>query len=600
MRKRIVAAVVAVGLVGVMALFGGTPGASAKSEKTLTMGTAQIKTFNPFIAYYDSELDILGSVYPALTQFDANNNPVPYLATSWKTSPDHLTWTFKIRQGLKWTDNQPITAHDAAWTFNLIMTNTDAATANGSLVTNFKSVTAPDDSTLIITTKIPQANMLYVVVAVNGIMVVPQHVWESRVKGLKDNLNNQYPVVGYGPFVLADYKPDQYATLEANKDYYDGRPKADRLILQYFKNDDAAIAALRSGQIAAAWNLPATGYKSLQGVKGVSAFQQIATRWTGMEINPGAKTRSGKPMGTGNPILADPKVRLAMSYAIDRQTLVTKVLDGLGTPGGAYVPPAYTQWAWKPPADEAVSFDLAKANQILDTAGYTKQGDYRVDPKTHKQLAFRLGTHSDDANDQQIAPYLVGWFKSIGIKLTLQPQSFSGLNDNLAKGNWDMLMDGWGTIPDPTYLLSIQTCGTLPKDDGSGGNTDAFFCDPEYDKLFALQATQFDQKQRAATIAKMQDILYKANDDIMFYNNNILYAVRTDKVANFVTGTPDSAGSYPVQNRPADWRKATPVGGGGSSSNAGLWIGIGIAAVVVVAAGLLFTVRRRSTAAERE
>jgi peptide/nickel transport system substrate-binding protein len=599
MRRRIAAAVTAVGLVAVMALFGGTPGASANSEKTVTVQTEQIKTFNPFISFFDSELNILGSIYPSLYQYDVNNKPVPYLAESATTSADKLTWTFKIRQGLKWTDGQPITAKDAAWTFNLIMTNSDAATANGSLVTNFQSVTAPDDSTLVIKTKTPQGNMPYVSITVTGIPIVPQHVWESKVKGLKDYLNNDYPVVGYGPFVLTGYKPDQYATLEANKDFYEGKPKIDRLILQYFKNDDAAIAALRSGQIAAVSNIPATGYKALQGIKDVMPYKQVPTRWAGVEINPGAKTRSGKAMGTGNPILADPKVRLAMAYAIDRQTLVTKVLNGLGLPGAGYIPPAYTQFAWKPSAEEQVSYDPAKANQILDAAGYTKQGEYRVDPKTHKQLAFRLGTHSDDENDQQVAPYLVGWFKAVGIKLTLQPQSMSGLNDNLAKGDWDLLMDGWGTAPDPTYLLSIQTCGTLPKDDGSGGNTDAFFCDPAYDKLFAQQSAQLDQTQRAATIRQMEEILYKANDDIMLYYNYILYASRTDKVTNYAQGTPDSSGNYPLQDNFVVWKQAVPVGGK-SSSNAGLWIGIGIAAVAVVVLAGFFTLRRRSTAAERE
>jgi len=463
----------------------------------------------------------------------------------------------------------------------------------------FASVTAPDDSTLIVKTKTPQANMPYVSVAPNTTPIVPQHIWESKVKDLKNFRNTDFPVVGYGPWKLVGYKPDQYTTLEVNKDYFEGRAKADRLILEYFKDDDATIAALRSGQISAAWNLPATGYKTLQGLKDLMPYQQIATRWTGVEINPGAKSRTGKPLGTGNPILADPKLRLAMAYAIDRETLVKKVLNGLGTPGVGYVPPAYKQWAWTPASADAITFDLAKANSILDAAGYPKQGAYRVDPKTHKQLAFRLGTHSDDANDQQIAPYLVGWFKSIGIKLTLQPQSMSGLNDNLAKGDWDLLMDGWSTPADPTYLLSIQTCATLPKDDGSGGNTDAFFCDPQYDKLFAEQTQAFDVKQRAAIISQMQDILYKANCDIMFYNNNILWAVRTDKVANFRTGEPDADGSYPIQNLFISWKNATPVGGN-SSSNAGLWIGIGIGIVVIVAAGGFFALRRRSTAAERE
>jgi len=79
--------------------------------------------------------------------------------------------------------------------------------------------------------------------------------------------------------------------------------------------------------------------------------------------------------------------------------------------------------------------------------------------------------------------------------------SFDQLNNNLAKGDWDILMDGWSTGPDPTYLLSIQTCGTLPDENGENGNTDAFFCNKQYDRLYQQQQTQFDPKERAAAWA---------------------------------------------------------------------------------------------------
>ena len=114
--------------------------------------------------------------------------------------------------------------------------------------------------------------------------------------------------------------------------------------------------------------------------------------------------------------------------------------------------------------------------------------------------------------------------------------SFDQLNNNLAKGDWDILMDGWSTGPDPTYLLSIQTCGTLPEDDGSNGNTDAFFCDKEYDKLYKKQQTQFDAQERAATIAKMQEILYAGNADLILFYKNGLDALRTDQVADYLQG----------------------------------------------------------------
>ena len=209
----------------------------------------QITTFNPFLSYYDGELDIIGNIYPSLMSLDEQGKPVPYLATSYKTAADNLTWTFTIKSGLKWSDGQPLTAKDAAWTFNLIMHNDVAATSNGSLVSNFKTVTAPNDTTLVITTKNPQANMLYVSIPVSGIAIVPEHIWESRVSDLKNDKNMDFPVVGYGPWILTGNVTNQYATLSANKDFFMGAPKYDTLISQYFTNSDSAVAALRSGQL---------------------------------------------------------------------------------------------------------------------------------------------------------------------------------------------------------------------------------------------------------------------------------------------------------------------------------------------------------------
>ncbi|MGI8878990.1 MAG: ABC transporter substrate-binding protein [Jatrophihabitans sp.] len=611
--RKLLAVGLSTGLVAMTAVVGwvGTAApASAATESTLTLSNDQIDTFNPFISYADAALVVIGSIYPSLDIVAPDGTAKPYLADSWTTSDDKLTWTFKIHQGLKWSDGQPITAKDAAWTFNTIMTNKVAATANGSLVSNFAKVDAPDDTTLTITTKKPQANMLYESVPFTGMQILPEHIWAAKVAGnLRDYKNTDFPVVGYGPWTLTDYKTDQFTTLEANKTFFQGRPKFDKLVLQYFKNQDAAVQAVQSGEIDEASGVTATQYQAEKNKPGITAYQQAATRWTGIEINPGAKDKEGKPLktNTANPILADAQVRRAIAYGIDRETLVKKILLGLGSPGGAYVPPAYKQWAWSPSDDQKVSYDKDKANQILDAAGYPKGADgIRKDSKTGKALSFRLGTHSDDTYDSQIANYLAGWMKDIGIKLTVQPQSYNVLNANLAKGDWDILMDGWGSGLDPSYLLSIQTCGVLPAADGSGGNTDAFFCDPKYDALYAQQQTQFDQTQRAQTIGQMQDILYQANCDIMLYNNNILALVRTDKVKNLVSGKPDSTGTMPLQGTWYNWLNAAPAGksGSGSSSSGGMGagaiVGIVVAVIVVAAVAGFVVLRRRSTAAERE
>lgn len=605
--RRIRAAVAAACVSGLLVV-GPAAFARADSSAVSTSGTtlrvamdsSGVDTLNPFTAYFNGALDLFGAIYPTLTSIDENGVPGPYLADSWTLSPDHLTWTFKIHSGLKWSDGQPLTAADAAWTLNLIMTNSVAGTANGTLVANFASVTAPDDTTLVIKTKQPQANVTYVSIPVSGIPIVPQHIWQSHVANLHDYKNNAFPVVGYGPWVLTNYQTDQYAKLDANKSFILGAPKYDHLIEQLYKESDAAVAALKAGQLDYINGVNATQFSALAHTSGITTAQAAGDGWTGLEINPGAKTRSGKPIGTGNPALSDPVLRRAIAEAIDKKTLLAKVIDGQGQVASGYLPPAWSQWDWTPSADEKQPYDPSAANQMLDAAGYKAGPDgIRTDPKTGKPLNLRLGIHSDDSSDAAISTYLVGWLKAIGVKVTIQPMSMTALNSSLGTGDWDMLMDSWTTGPDPTYLLGIQTCSTLPNDDGTGGNTDAFFCDPDYDKLFNEQATLFDPKQRAQVVGQMQEILYKADVDVMFYNATNKLAAST-KVRGLITGKP-TGGYYPAQTSFWSYLKATPVAQGAASSSGGTGMALGLGGVVVVlaAAGTVL-VRRRRGADERE
>jgi len=583
-----------------------SPAATNNPDTTLTvpMDSSGVDTLNPFLSYYNGSLDAFGLIYPTLNTLQKDGTPGPYLASSWSTSPDGLTWTFKIQDGLKWTDGQPLTAQDAAFTFNLIMTNDAAATANGSLVANFKSVSAPNPTTLIIKTKKPQSNMLYVSIPVSGIPIVPEHIWKSHVKNIGNYKNNAYPIVGYGPWILQDYQTDQYQKFTANPDFklgdY-GPPHFQTLIVQLYKNSDAEVAALKSGQLAVA-GVNARQFNTLKTDTSLTPVKTVGNGWYAIEINAGAKTRTGRPIGTANPILADPQVRLAMHWALDKNKLVTNVLGGQGVVGAGYLPPAWPQWWWVPSADEAVTFNIDKANSILDAAGY-KMGPngVRVDPKTGKPLEFRLGIHSDDTSDAQISQFVKGWFQDIGIGLQIESMSFSQLNNNLSRGDWDILMDAWTTGPDPTYLLSIQTCATLPNDKGENGNTDSFYCNPEYDKLFAQQVSEMDPQKRVAIVADMQRILYNANSDIILYYANGLSVSRNDLVSNLTYGKPNADGIYPSQQGFWNYLDATPpqaAESGSSSSNSWIWILLAVIVVVAIVGGVMFSRRTRSDTRE--
>lgn len=601
--RRLVAVALGGALLMTAAVGLGTGPASAAASDTnltVTMDGSGIDTLNPFLSFYNGALNTFGLIYPSLNSLGKDGVPGPYLAKSWTTSDDKLTWTFTVQDGLKWSDGQPITAEDAAWTFNLIMSNPTAATANGSLVANFASVTAPDATTLVVKTKQPQANMLYVSIPVSGIPIVPKHVWSAHVADLKAYKNETYPVVGYGPWVLQTYQTDQFERFTANKTFRMGSyaaPKFDTLVVQLLKNSDASVAALKNGQVADT-SVNAKQFDVLKADAKMTAVQEVGNGWTGLEINGGAKTRSGKAIGTGNPLLADPQVRSAIHWAIDKNKLLTNVLGGKGVVGNGYLPPAYPQWSWKPAAADAVTYDPAKAGSILDAAGYTKGADgIRVDPKTGKKLDFRLGIHSDNASDAQISQFLKGWLADIGISLKIESLSFAQLNSNLSKADWDLLMDAWTTGPDPTYLLSIQTCGTLPDDSGANGNTDAFYCTPEYDKLFAQQVTTLDATERVKIVAQMQDILYKANYDIILYYGDGLEVYRNDHVSNLLFGPPSSAGLHPAQSVFWNYLDASPpvaaAASAPTSSKTGLIVG-GVAVLLVLLAGVV-VIRRRST-----
>jgi peptide/nickel transport system substrate-binding protein len=381
-----------------------------------------------------------------------------------------------------------------------------------------------------------------------------------------------------------------------------GAPHFHTLIIQYFSNSDAMVAALRSGQLdAIEYNLTAPQFNSLKGVKGITVYPQVSSAWTAIELNPGAQTQAGRHFGNGNPALTDPRVRQAIEMALNKQELVSKVWDGLAVPGSGYLTPAYPQWIWTPPASQSLAYNPAKANALLNAAGY-KMGPngIRIDPKTHKPLDLRLGIHSDEASDAAMAPYIVEWLKAIGIQVTIDSMSFNQLNTDLPEGNWDMLSDTWSTGPDPTFLLSIQTCGDLPTSQSQPGNTDSFFCNKSFDNLYNLQGTEFNTSQRVQTVDQMQQILYQNAVDVILYYPDFLSAVRTSDVQNYFYGKPNAQGFYPSPSEFINWRTATPVAGAdSSSSSAALWVVLVIVVVVVLAGGAIL-IRRRSTAGERE
>ncbi|MFC8869436.1 ABC transporter substrate-binding protein [Streptomyces sp. NPDC057148] len=569
-------------------------------KKVLTVAVAQsVDSLSPFLAVRLLSTSIHRLTYEYLTNYDPEDNHViPGLATEWKSSPDKLTWTYTIRSDSKWSDGEQATAEDAAWTFNKMMTDDGAATANGSFVANFEQVTAPSPTQLVIRLKKPQATMTAL-----DVPVVPKHVWEKVGDFSKFNNDDDFPIVGNGPFVLTDYKPDSYVRLEANNDFWRGAPKFDELVFRYYKDQDAAVAALRKGEVsfvAGSPSLTPAQAASLKEDENIHVNDAPGRRFYALATNPGARAKDGTKIGDGHPSLLDQRVRHALFLAVDREAIVDKVFQGHAVKGEGYIPPRFSQYFFEPSAERELAYDPAQAARLLDEAGYRKNTDGKRVGKDGEPLNYRVLCHATDPNDKAVGKYLQEWWGELGISMTLDCRD--NVTDPWLAGEYDLAFDGWSVNPDPDFVLSIHTCAALPATPKDTGATDNFICDEKYDELYARQLGEYDAGKRAQIVKQMQSRLYDLGYmNVMAYPNAV-EAYRTDHIES-ITTMPSAAGNIYGQDGYWSWWSAVPAESGdssGGSSSTGVVIGAVAGGAVLAGLVVFFALRRRASADERE
>jgi peptide/nickel transport system substrate-binding protein len=606
-RARTAAAVVA--LAGLLALTA-TPGVRAQDKPTgptgkltFTVGIVNdVDSLNPFIGILAESYEVYGVMYDQLVGYSQKDfSPVPQLAESWQVSDDELTWTYKIRQGVKWSDGQPLTARDAAYTFNRILKGTFEQTNYGNYVANIKTVTAPDDTTLVMTTKKPSPTMLRLAVP-----ILPEHVWKNIDEKKVSTFDNEKHAVGSGPFVLAERKTGQFVRLTANKSYWAGAPKIDELVYRVFNNADAQLQALKKGEIDFADGLDAAPFNSLKSTPGITTVPAQYSGFDELAFNTGAALDTGQPIGDGHPALKDKRLRQAIAHAVDKQALVQRVLGGYGSPATGIIPTLYKNLTFTPGDGEALNFDLAEANRLLDEAGYrdTNGDKVREMPNGGRPLKFRLFARQESNSSQQSVQFIKGWLRDIGIATEVKVVEENRLTEIIGQGEYDMFEWGWVVEPDPDYQLSTFTCGARSYKQGgdiTANLSDSFYCNPAYDKLYDQQKVTIDPAKRAEIVKQMQKLLYDDAPYVVTYYYDELQAYRSDRFTGF-QAQPDPGGVLLFQYGTYSYRSIGPpqaaAKSNGTSGVPVVPIAVGVA--VLGGAGVLLALRRRSTQDERE
>ncbi|MBK8421274.1 ABC transporter substrate-binding protein [Candidatus Villigracilis saccharophilus] len=415
-------------------------------------------TVNPGSAVLTEAYTIFALVYDAMYKLNLDGTFSLGLADSVEHSQDGLVYTYKIHQGVKFHDGQPLTSKDIKFSYELYKTHDDFPYMN-SYTAYIESVEAPDDSTLVLTLSEAIPNIESQLVFM---YILPEHIWKDHAEGAAAVEFENFEMIGSGPFKMVEYKQNEFVHLAANKEHFQTPPKVDEVIFQTFESQDVLVQAIKSGQVDMITEMPATAVETLKEEATVTVINgaPFAPGVSDIILNQATPENCPTDAGglcTGHPALQDRNVRLAMAHATDKQKLIDVVLLGYGTPGLTLIPDGLGFWYNDTIKDYA--FDVAKANQILDDAGYADtDGDgVREMPDGSQPLNFRINWPSDSIDAPRQAELLSEMWTAIGVKTELAATDPDALTSQCCPVfDYDIILWGWGSDPDPNLLLNAN------------------------------------------------------------------------------------------------------------------------------------------------
>jgi len=471
--------------------------AQTPSGVTFVLGTTTVVSLNPLTSY--SYGIYFSALYSSLFRFDATMQPQPWLALSY-TRPNDTTWVVNLRHNATWHDGQPVTSQDVKFTLNLIQ---QAGGVMARFVTGIASVSTPDNYTVVVTSKTPTLIAGWL----TSVYILPEHYWVAQGATGASALNfTNNPPIGSGPFQFVSWQPGEYIQFSAYNNFFMGRPKIDTLIIRQYASEADMVAALKSGELDAADGVLLADVPSLKQIPGLAVVPTPISDNIDIYINMNTNHSQG------NPTLLDKNVRLALSYAINRTYLNDQVESGLMTPALSIIPSVYGPY-FASEDEPMVQFNLTKANQILDQAGYKRGSDgIRVSP-SGVRLDYRYYIYNGFPEMVRGAQIIKQWWNQIGVDITYSAMEGGTLWDTVANPpyNWDLAVWGW-TVHDVSSIIYSYTSAAVGVFSSSG------LSDPAFDAMYQAQLTATNETQRIAIVHNIQTyMLENAVEITLFY-----------------------------------------------------------------------------------
>ena len=540
MKKRIIVAALAIA--GAMALSGcgGSKSGSAKSsDTTQTAAGKKILTIQlgPDVESIDPALNsaVDGANYilfafDNLLKMDKDGKVVPGLAEKYEVSDDQLTWTFHLRDGLKWSDGSALTAEDFVYSWQRLVDPNVASPyaqtvlgmvegyddaigrpdADGNTTvdpdpTKLK-VEAPDEKTLIVhmAKPTPYFDKLAAFVSLSP---VKKDVVEANPDGWSIDPKTY---ISTGPFKLTGWEPGSYLMFEKNENYWDADSiKLDGIKCLLMQDQNATFSAYESGDALMIKDVPTQEITTLKERSDFHIDPILGTYY--LDLN------------TTLDEFKDPKVREALSLALDRKYISETITSGTYTPASGFVSEGVTDWngtAWQDNITDKSAYinidyhagNLAKAKELLKEAGY----------ENGVGLPEMVYSTNDASYHKKIAEYLQQAWGELGLKVQVNIVEWKSFTPQRRSGNYQIARDGWVMdYNDPSNILELALTGN--------GNNNAKYSNPEFDALMSKAATEKNPQTRFGYLHQAEDFIMKdtAMVPLLYYND---FYLQSDKI----------------------------------------------------------------------
>ncbi|HEY0184787.1 MAG TPA: ABC transporter substrate-binding protein [Rhodopila sp.] len=441
-----------------------------------------------------NSLTCSAKVTEGLLWYDHDMQPHPQLATAWTISPDQLTYTFTLRQGVKWHDGHDFTSADVA--ASLAILKTQHPRGRGTFA-HVKQVLTPDDHTVVLQLDAPIPYLIKAFAAAES-PIIPKHIYDGTDPFT--NRNNSAPI-GTGPFRFKEWARGDHVIYERNPDYWDSpRPYLDQLVVKFIPDAASRSAALESGEVDLGYRTP-VAYSDLDRLRAAGKLQ-FETK--GYEYN---NNVNAIEFNMDNEYLSKLPVRQAVTHALNTVAICKTIYYGTVVPCSAPIAPLLAEY--HDPEPTPYPFDVAKAEQLLDAAGYPRGAD-----RTRFRLRFEASPALEES--RRLGDFIRASLARVGIAVEVRATDFGTYVKRVyTDRDFEMCCTGFSNLFDPTVGVQRVYWSKNIVKGVPFGNT-SYYRNPKVDALLEQAAIEPDPAKRRAEFLEFQQIVMRDAPDINF------------------------------------------------------------------------------------